>query len=156
MEIQKIILDDTGAEEPTIALVRLAKELPDFEFFFHINRVNTFSFQRIKDIIVEGEYYRYFFPVFEGYSKECQTCYRFISNKSSESFQKKEINELFIEEQSIKFLLNNFHDTDYIICSPDSITDFSVILLPEKLTFQIQEIVLTSDEELYHILQYYE
>ncbi len=156
MEIQRIILDDTDTEEVTIALVRMAKEMLDFEFFFHVNKINTFSFQRINDVIVEGDYFRYFFPVFEGYSKETQTCYRFISNKSSESFQKKEINELFIEEQNVKYLLNNFHDTDYIISSSDSLNEFSVILLPENLTFQIQEILLTSDEELYHILQYYE
>ena len=34
--------------------------------------------------------------------------------------------------------------------------DFSVILLPENLVFQIQEYLLSSDEELYQLIQYYE
>lgn len=34
--------------------------------------------------------------------------------------------------------------------------DFSLILLPENLVFQIQEYLLSSDEELYQLIQYYE
>lgn len=156
MEIQKIILDDSEDDEISIGLVRLAKQMPDYEFFFLINRMNSFCFKRIDDLVTEGIYYSYHYPVFEGYSKDTKDCFHFISNRSSQSIQKKEITELFSDEQDFNFLLNNFQEADYIIKSSEKFPDFSLILLPENLTFQIQEIPLSSNEELYQTLQYYE
>lgn len=156
MEIQKFILDDADTGDLTVGLVRLAKKIPDYEFFFRVNQVNSFAFERIEDLVVEGQYYSYAFPVFEGYSKEEKICFRFIANKSASAIQKSEITELFTDEQSIKLLLNDQPDIDYIIKTSDKIADFSLILLPEMLAFAVQESVLQSDGELYQTIQYYE
>lgn len=70
--------------------------------------------------------------------------------------KKKVQTELFTEEENIKFLLNNQVDVEYILHSSEQFPDFSVILLPENLVFPIQDYTLSSDEELYQIIQYYE
>jgi hypothetical protein len=62
----------------------------------------------------------------------------------------------FSEEENIKFLLNNQVDVEYILHSSEQFPDFSVILLPENLVFPIQDYTLSSEEELYQIIQYYE
>ncbi|WP_292010373.1 IPExxxVDY family protein [Chryseobacterium sp.] len=157
MEIQKLYdLDEIESEDITIGLVRLAKHIPDHEFFFKINRSNDLRFSRIEDLTLHGVYYDYNFPRFEAFHKFTQTCFTFISNKSSESFQKKQQAELFSEEENIKFLLNNQADVEYILHSSEQFPDFSVILLPENLVFPIQDYILGSEEELYQIIQYYE
>ncbi|MDM1554333.1 IPExxxVDY family protein [Chryseobacterium indologenes] len=157
MEIQKLYdLDDIEFEDIAIGLVRLAKDIPAHEFFYKINQLNNLSFSRKKDLVFHGDYYDYFFPRFEAYHKFSKTCFTFISNKSSESKQKKVQTELFTEEENIKFLLNNQVDVEYILHSSDQFPDFSVILLPENLVFPIQDYTLSSDEELYQIIQYYE
>ncbi|WP_426274142.1 IPExxxVDY family protein [Chryseobacterium sp. S-02] len=157
MEIQKLYdLDDIEFEDITIGLVRLAKNIPDHEFFYKINQNNDLIFSRKKDIILHGDYYDYFFARFEAYHKFTKTCFTFISNKSSESKQKKIQTELFSEEENIKFLLNNQVDVEYILHSSEQFPDFSVILLPENLVFPIQDYTLSSEEELYQIIQYYE
>ncbi|PWN63379.1 IPExxxVDY family protein [Chryseobacterium oncorhynchi] len=157
MEIQKLYdLDDIEFEDITIALVRLAKDIPAHEFFYKINQNNNLSFSRKKDLVFHGDYFDYFFPRYEAYHKFSKTCFTFISNKSSESKQKKVQTELFTEEENIKFLLNNQVDVEYILHSSEQFPDFSVILLPENLVFPIQDYTLSSDEELYQIIQYYE
>lgn len=157
MEIQKLYdLDDIEFEDITIGLVRLAKDIPAHEFFYKINQSNDLSFSRKKDLVFHGGYYDYFFPRFEAYHKFSKTCFTFISNRSSESKQKKVQTELFTEEENIKFLLNNQVDVEYILHSSEQFPDFSVILLPENLVFPIQDYTLSSDEELYQIIQYYE
>jgi len=157
LEIQKLYdLDDIEFENITIRLVRLAKNIPDHEFFYTINQNNNLQFSRKKDIIFNGAYYDYYFPRFEAYHKFTKTCFTFISNKSSESKQKKQQTELFSEEENIKFLLNNQADVEYILHSSEQFPDFSVILLPENLVFPTQDYTLSSDEELYQIIQYYE
>ncbi|RKT00935.1 IPExxxVDY family protein [Chryseobacterium defluvii] len=157
MEIQKLYdIDDIEFEDITIGLVRLAKNIPDYEFFYKINKNNDLTFSRIKDLIFHGSYYDYHFPRFEAYHKFTKTCFTFISNRSSESKQKKQQTELFSEEENIKFLLNNQAEVEYILHSSEQFPDFSVILLPENLVFPMQEYTLSSEEELYQIIQYYE
>ncbi|MGH1519741.1 IPExxxVDY family protein [Chryseobacterium sp. JK1] len=157
MEIQKLYdLDDIEFEDIAIGLVRLAKDIPAHEFFFKINQTNNLNFSRKKDLVFHGGYYDYFFPRFEAYHKFSKTYFTFISNKSSESKQKKVQTELFTEEENIKFLLNNQVDVEYILHSSEQFPDFSVILLPENLVFPIQDYTLSSEEELYQIIQYYE
>lgn len=157
MEIQKLYdLDDIEFEDIAIGLVRLAKDIPAHEFFYKINQINGLTFSRKKDMIIHGAYYDYFFPRFEAYDKFTKTCFTFISNRSSESKQKKLQTELFTEEENIKFLLNNQVDVEYILHTSEQIPDFSVILLPENLVFPIQDYTLGSEEELYQIIQYYE
>jgi hypothetical protein len=157
LEIQKLYdLDETEFEDVTIGLVRLAKNVPDHEFFFTVNQKNDLNFKRIDDLIYHGFYYDYFFPRFEAYHKFTKTCFTFISNRSSESKQKKLQTELFTGEENIKFLLNNQVEVQYILHSSEQFPDFSVILLPENLVFPIQDYTLGSEEELYQIIQYYE
>jgi len=157
LEIQKLYdLDDIEFEDIAIGLVRLAKDIPAHEFFYKINQINGLTFSRKKDMIIHGAYYDYFFPRFEAYDKFTKTCFTFISNRSSESKQKKLQTELFTEEENIKFLLNNQVDVEYILHTSEQIPDFSVILLPENLVFPIQDYTLGSEEELYQIIQYYE
>ncbi|PKF74581.1 IPExxxVDY family protein [Chryseobacterium sp. PMSZPI] len=157
MEIQKLYdFDDIEFEDIAIGLVRLAKDIPAHEFFYKINQTNDLNFSRKKDLVFHGDYFDYFFPRFEAYHKYSKTCFTFISNKSSESKQKKVQTELFTEEENIKFLLNNQVDVEYILHTSEQFPDFSVILLPENLVFPIQDYTLSSDEELYQIIQYYE
>ncbi|SIP97236.1 hypothetical protein SAMN05880574_10371 [Chryseobacterium sp. RU37D] len=157
MEVQKLYdFDDIEFEDIAIGLVRLAKSMPDHEFFYKTNQINDLAFKRIDDLVFHGSYYDYFFPRFEAYHKFTKTCFTFISNKSSESNQKKIQTELFSEEENIKFLLNDQADVEYILHSSEQFPDFSVILLPENLVFPIQDYTLGSDEELYQIIQYYE
>lgn len=157
MEIQKLYdLDDIEFEDIAIGLVRLAKNIPAHEFFYKINQNNNLTFSRKQDMVFHGDYYDYYFPRFEAYHKFTKTCFTFISNKSSESKQKKIQIELFSEEENIKFLLNNQVDVEYILHSSEQFPDFSVILLPENLVFPIQDYTLSSEEELYQIIQYYE
>jgi len=157
LEIQKLYdIDDIEFEDIAIALVRLVKHIPDHEFFFKINQHNDLKFSRIKDLVFHGIYYDFYFPRFEAYHKHTKTCFTFISNKSSESNQKKLQTELFAEEENIKFLLNNHPEVEYILHSSEQFPDFSVILLAENLAFPIQDYNLSSEEELYQIIQYYE
>ncbi|MCJ8153530.1 IPExxxVDY family protein [Chryseobacterium sp. SSA4.19] len=157
MEIQKLYdPDDIEFENITIGLVRLAKHIPDHEFFYTVNQKNDLNFKRIDDFIFQGSYYDYYFSRFEAYHKFSKTCFTFISNRSFESRQKKTHTELFLQEENIKFLLNNQAEVQYILHSSEQFPDFSVILLPENLVFPIQDYILSSEEELYQIIQYYE
>lgn len=156
MKSLKLFLDTEEEEDLTLGLIRLTKEIPDYELFFLINRINDAEFNRIKDITKIGTYYDYFHPRFEAYQKETKTCIQFIANKSVQSIQKQEVTELFVEEDHVNYLLPNHKDVDYLLKSSDSYADFSVILLPENLMFQTQEFKLSSYDELYQLIQYYE
>lgn len=157
MKSQKILLDIEDEEEQIIlGLVRLAKEIPDYELFYHINSSNSFTLTRINDLISAGTYYDYYFPRFEGFHHDSKVCIQFIANKSSQNVQKKIATELFSGEQEIKFLLDRFQDVDYLLKISEPSPDFSLILLPENLLFQIQSFPLSSNEELYQTIQYYE
>ncbi|TXF77288.1 IPExxxVDY family protein [Chryseobacterium sp.] len=157
MKIQKQFFSlEEDNDDLTIGLVRLAKDIPDYELFFTVNRINHFCFSRIEDLVIDGEYFTYKFAQFQAYHHEVKTCFRFIRNISYEGIRKKESFELFSGEESVKFLLHNHIDVDYIATSSDVIADFSLILLPDLLVFQIQEFPLSSDDELYQIIQYYE
>lgn len=150
--------DEIEAEDLTIGLLRLTKELPSHELFFQVNNLNedNLLFSRIDDLVIHGTYFDYFFPRFQGYHKTTKSCITIVANKSSQSHQKSEITELFVTEDHIKYLLNHLHDVDYVIHTSDEVPDFSVILWPKDLVFPLQEDLLSSDDELYQIIQYYE
>lgn len=157
MKVQKQTLDfDEEEVNIEIGLARLAKPIPDYELFYHINKLNEFSFSRTEDILIHGKYYDFYFSKFEAYHQENKTCIKFISNKSIFSEKKIEPTELFVDEDDRKFLLNNYKDVDYIITSSDSFPNFSLLLLPENIMFGIQNFSLSPDEELYNVIQYYE
>ena len=156
MKAQKFTLEIDEDDEITLGLVRLVKEVPDYELFHHLNRMNPFKFTRITDLIFNGKYYDYHFPRFQTFHHDTKICIHFISNQSSQSFQKKNSTELFNTEGITKNLLEHFPDVNYIIKTSEPFVDFSVILHPENLMFQIQDFQLSPIEELYQIIQYYE
>lgn len=156
MKTQKFTLEIDEDDEITLGLVRLVKEVPDYELFFHLNELNPFKFTRISDLIFHGEYYDYHFPRFEAYHQDSKICIHFIKNLSTHSIQKKKSTELFNTEEDTRYLLGNFPDVDYLIKTSEPFGDFSVILLPENLMFQIQDFQLSPIEELYQLIQYYE
>ena len=156
MGTQNFILDDFEEEDLLLGLIRTVKQLPDHEFFFHVNCINNFYFKKIEDLKYSGEFYDHCFSVYEGYDKVNKTCIKIIGNRSVSSVQKKEITELFIHEEKEKFLITKYKDIDYIIKTSDCIDDFSLILLQNSLAFEIQEYILSSEEELYQTIMYYE
>ena len=157
MKTQKILLDiEKDCTDIALGLVRLAKEIPPHELFFHLNAINSFNFSRIDDLVFHGNYYDYYFPRFQAFHNDSKVCIHFIANKNCSSKQKKISVELFSGEFENKFLLDHFQDVDYIIKTSEPFDDFSLILLPENLMFQIQDFTLSSEEEPYHIFQYYE
>lgn len=156
MKTQKLTLEIDADEEITLGLVRLAKQVPDYELFYHLNTLNTFQFKRVNDLVFHGTYYDYYYPKFEAFHHDSKICIHFIANKSDHSVLKKESTELFGNEEDRKFLLENYEDVDYIISTSEPFGDFSVILLPENLMFQIQDFHLCPSAELYHLIQYYE
>lgn len=156
MKNKKIFLDQEEEESIHIGLVRLAKHLPDYELFFHLNNHNQFSFKRTEDVLLQGNYNDYYFTRFEAYDKNSKNYWRFISNKSVKTIEKKKQQLLFSHEDDVKYLLNNHQEVDYIAFASDLYIDFSLILLPEKLFFPIQEFLLEPEAELYQIIQYYE
>lgn len=157
MKSPKLLLDiECEDEEITLGLVRLAKQVPDFEFFYHVNALNSFQFSRITDLIFHGYYFDYEFPRFQAFHCDSKICLHFIANKSSRSFQKKTSMELFSAETDTKYLLEQYPDVDYIIWTSEPFDDFSLILLPEHLTFKTQCFQLSPEEEFYQLIQYYE
>lgn len=156
MKNLKLLLSDEEEDDLTLGLVRLAKEVPDFELFFNINSLNRSKFSRIKDLKKTGNYKDHFHPRFETYHFETKTCIQFISNKSSEFLAKKQQTELFSDEDDVHYLLPTYQEVDYIIKMSDVIPDFSLILLPENLMFPIQDYQLNSGSELFQLIQYYE
>ena len=156
MANQNFILDDLEEDQKTLGLIRAVKKIPEHEFIFGVNCVNNFNFKRINDLKYCGKYYDYHFSVYQGYDMKYKNCIHIISNKSSSFKQKNEITELFIDEQNERFLLKKYQDIDYIIKTSDDIHDFSLILLPKILAFDVQKYILSSEEELYHLIQNYD
>ena len=157
MNIKKQYLKlEEDLSEINVGLIRLAKPILEHELFFSINNINTFKFKRVDDILIKGEYFDHSFSRYQAYDQSSKNCYSFISNRSVSFVQKKLQNQLFSDESNIKFLLNLHQDVDYILTNSDMFAEFSLILLPENFVFQIQEYPLSSEEELYQLIQYYE
>lgn len=157
MKTQKILLDiDEEEEEITVGLVRLVKDVPAHELFYQLNSQNTFNFSRTADLTYHGNYNDYYFPRFQAFHPDSELCIHFIANRSSHYLQKKIPQELFSGETETKFLLDHSQDVDYIMKTSEPFDDFSLLLLPENLLFQIQNFRLSPFEELYQLIQYYE
>lgn len=149
---KKILLDLDDEDEPmNVGFLRLTKRLPDYEMFFEINKINSFNFSRIEDLNVK----KFFYARFEAHHPETKSCYNIVANKSIPK-KKNTSNELFAQAEEIKFLMPKNKDIDYIIYAKDSFQDFSLILLPENILFQIQEYSLQPNSELYKLIHYYE
>ena len=156
MKTKKLCLDTESDEIIELGLWRLVKDLVDYEFFFALNKVNGNIFYRTDDLVRKAEYYHYNHHCFEAYHQETRSCFQFISNRSNLSTKQREITELFTMEQPSSLLLPEHPEVDYIIKSSDPYPDFSLILWPENLVFQTQPFSLSSSEELYHLISYYE
>ncbi len=156
MKNLKLFLDDEDEEDLSLGLIRLVKNLPGYEFFYHINSINESKFNRIDDLIKVGLYYDYAHARFETFHFETKTCIQIISNKSISTTKKKEQLELFSHEEEFNYLLPLHKDVGYIIKTSDNINDFSLILTPENIMFSIQNFQLSPDDELYKLIQYYE
>lgn len=152
MKNKKIFLELDEQEEPlSVGWIRLRKKAPSHEVFFEINKLNSFTFKRTEDL----KYKKFYFSKFEGYHSETDTQYIIISNKSAPQRQKSE-ESLFSQVEEIKYLLPKNKDFEYIIYAKDNIPDFSLILLPENISFPIEKISIPSQNELYKLIQYYE
>lgn len=156
MKIEKLSLDLDESDCIEVGLLRLTKKIPEHEFFFHLNSQNAFQFTRIKDFVVPGNYFIHHFSCFEAYHHQTRNCIKIIKNQSILAEQVKVQRELFSDESNVKYLLNNHQDVDFIVTTSDGIDDFSLILFPANLAFKIQSFPLSSDEELYNLIQYYE
>lgn len=153
---KKLFLDEEEEENLNLGLLRLSLELPSHELFYKINILNAFKFTRIKDLIIQGNYFQYNFPRFEAYHHLSKTCIQIIGNKSDVSYRLKEQKELFNSESEMAYLFNELPDVDYLIKTSDLIDDFSLILLPENSVFNIQSFSLSSTDERYQLIKYYE
>ena len=157
MKIKKQYLKlEEDLSEIDVGLIRLAKPIPEHELFFNINEINIFKFTRVQDVQIKGEYFDHYFSRYQAYDSSSKHCFNLISNKSIRSVQNKAQHMLFSDESNSKFLLNLHQDVDYILSNSDMFAEFSLILLPENFVFQIQEYSLSSETELYQLIQYYE
>lgn len=155
-ETQLLQLDEPEYEPLNIGLLSLIEPIPDYEFFFHLNRLNTFQMERKDDLVYKGSYFTYHFSVFKGYCKEKKTEYTFISNQSIRAVVEKPIEELFFEETNIKYLLSFVPKVQYIIKTSDLYPDFSLLLMPENLVSSITKEAIDGSHDLYNLLHYYE
>lgn len=157
MKNLKLFLDDDEQEDFSLGLVRLTKHIAAHELFYRINNLNPDSpFQRIADIQKCGRYNDYLHICFESQHCENKTKILFIQNQSCQTIVKEAQTELFSGEEDVNYLLPLQPDVDYILKTSDDIPDFSLILLPENLMFPIQNFKLSSDDELFQLIQYYE
>lgn len=157
MKNLQFFLDEEEEEDLPLGLIRLAASKPAHEVFFEINKANDkVCFCRIKDLCKVGKYHDYLHKRFEAYHSERKTCIQIISNKSVSTIKKSQSLELFSDEEDINYLLPFHPEVDYILKTSDCINDFSLILWPENLMFPLQEHSLSSSDELFELIQYYE
>ncbi len=157
MKNLKLFLDEDEQEDFSLGLVRLTKNIAAHELFYHINNLNPDSpFRRIADIQKIGRYNDYLHICFEAHHCDNKTKTLFIENRSCQTIVKEPQKELFSGEEDVNYLLPLHPDVDYILKTSDDIPDFSLILLPDNLMFPIQDFQLSSNDELFQLIQYYE
>lgn len=152
--MKKIVLslEDYVSESTSIGLVRLIKHFPSHQLFFKIGKKKNIYFQRKEDISVKGRFYEHYHAVYQAYDSDNDWEITFITNKSVDFMKVKEIDELFIDEDEIHYLLNNFKDVDYIIKVSSEISDYNEIGLPNDLMFHIQNYELFVHQPLWSII----
>jgi hypothetical protein len=152
--ILQIPIDDS--QEPLyIGYVKCQTILPTYNFFFEINKQNQFFFERKKDLIRHGEYFDYYYSVYEAKCETQQINYRFFSNHPIHTIQTKEISDLFGLEMENKFLVDS-SEIIYIASTSYFSANFSLILQTEKSIFQLEVQEIFSNDELFELIQYYE
>jgi hypothetical protein len=148
-------LDFSTSIEMPIGLVRCAKKLPEHSFFYQLNTVNPFFFERKKDLFVSGKYFDLYYPVFEAHEPENDFYFRFFSNHACKKIQKIEIAELFALDD-ISLCLFPKEEIGYITTCSYNSPEFSLILQPEEPLFQLENHILYPEDSLFDLIQYYE
>ena len=149
-----ILEDEDEIEEVSLGLLRLSDKIHPHEFFFKINSSRKLQFERTVDLEICGEYFNYQHSVFQACDRQTRNIIRLFKNKSCLSHQKKEIDELFSDENPIHYLIPKAEEVDYIMFSSDNIADFSVLLPSQNINFSIQELITDSNHPLYKLIQY--
>lgn len=155
MKNKKFILE-AEEEERRVGLLRLAHRMEDYEFFFKLNRINPFKFSRLEDVEMDDYSLVYQFARYQTYDEATRTIYSFVANKSHHAQKKTDVIDLFSDLYEPMYIFPQYPEVDYILLIKDVFTKFSVILLPEQLTFPLQEVVLSPEQKFYQTIQYYE
>lgn len=149
-------MDDDAAEGISVGLLRLSKQLPPHEFFYHFNCANRQIYlKRIKDLKNIGRDYSSSHLRMEGYHREPRCQVQFIENRASESQVFEHQGNLFSDGADVNFLLPMHPDVDFVVRTTDNLDDFSLILLPEGLTFSIQNFQIDAGS-LSDLIQFYD
>lgn len=151
-----ILTLDIEEEELRLGLLRLSHSIPDYEFFFKVNKLNSFYFSRVKDFKIETQNYLHYHVRYQGYNASAKSTFSIIKNLSYRVEPCTTSVDLFSELRENTHLLPKYPDADYIILTKELFADFSLILLPENITFPLQNIILSPEEGLYKNIQYYE
>ncbi|QCX53366.1 IPExxxVDY family protein [Elizabethkingia sp. JS20170427COW] len=149
---KKIRLDLDCDEAMTIGLVRQAKAQPYYQFFFEINKLNSFTFKRVEDFTIRYKGTNFSFLCMQSYDHNEKSCYQIIANKSFET-QESTSSELFDTSVKVHYLLGNQKEVDFLIKIEDSFPDFSLILFPGNSIFAIQEYEIQPEELIYQYIQ---
>lgn len=155
MPDNKIVLtfEDDEEEELPLGLCRLAYPMEDFQFFYKLNRLNDFKFCRTKDIVIKRGYYKAFFNRFEAYDSRNKTHYIVVVNRSHTVEEVEQRMNLFSGIEHTEYLFSDRALVDYILLTKGGFGDFSLILLPKEEVLQVEELVLSSQHELFDIIQ---
>ncbi|RQP08425.1 MAG: IPExxxVDY family protein [Chryseobacterium sp.] len=156
LKAKTFLLEDDDDEPMLIGLIRLVRKLPLHEIFFELNKHNPFVFRRAKDFITTSFAGETAHAVFKAYDESSDTDFTMISNLSFETSLSAPADNLFGSYTVVSHILRAHHDVDFLLIVKDSIPDFSLILLPDNLCFQIQPYRLDPDLELYKQILYYE
>lgn len=155
MKKVNFLLDFDDFEELSIGFLPISSAVIEHELFYTLNKMNDFYFKRTEDLVYKGTYYDYYHSVFTAHQQSSKTSLMVIANQSYDSVQKKEITELFVDEQNVNFLLKNRPSGGYLIQLTPISDDFSLILLPEGLS-SIEKFNIKPSQKLYHLIETYE
>lgn len=152
MKGKLLSLDLDDPKPLSVGLIRLSTQIPPYQFFFELNKINPFQFQRSDDLIVPFAEENYNFLCMQGYDEVEQTNYQMIANKS---FRKeiKTPGSLFESYEHSHVLLEKQLAVDYLLLIKREIADFSLILLPENRVFPIQTIEIRPEESVYQYIE---
>ncbi len=140
----------------TLGLIRKAIPLDDILFFFKINSLSSFNFYRSKDLEIYTPHHRAVFPVWHSPNNATSPGVKFFGNKAILHDQHTDFQELFVQDADVTLLLNSYAEVDFITCWDNQDPDYSLLLLPNSLTFPVQEKLITIQHDLYNTLEYYE
>lgn len=156
MKIKKLFLDDEDSLPVNVLVIKQKTgDVPEHEFFFHINKINNFNFSRLEDFCLNFDGNLSWFCQFECFEPCNQVVFRMIKNRSIRVERQQETFELFGDVPPEIYLLNT-NSFDYVLLSPNSDADFASVKLPKQMVSDTEFIQLDDNEPLKEIIQYYE